>query len=391
MTVLVQGGCIFRPEPSGRQDLLSLHSHIAGISPDMDLQGIQNLFPSLKVLDARGCHVLPGFIDQHVHLNGGGGEGGPRYRTPPLELGAFIRGGVTSAVGLLGTDGIARSLEELLMKARGLEEEGISTWILTGSYEIPSPTLTGSIARDLLLIDKVLGVKIALSDHRADYPSFSQLARLCSETKRGGLLAGKAGIITVHLGSGKRGLRDLSEIVEKTEIPITQFVPTHLCRTPELLEEALNFGKRGGYVDITTGTSEKGLEESTRAVTDLLRRGVSPERITLSSDGNGSLPKFDASGKMTEIGIGSISGIHLNLTHLVRHCGCDLEKAARISSTNVAEHLGLSKKGRLAEGMDADLVVLDAKTLEIRHVIAKGEILMEHGKLLKKGTFEDLR
>ncbi|HPQ37594.1 MAG TPA: beta-aspartyl-peptidase [Synergistaceae bacterium] len=391
MTVLIRGGEIFSPEPLGRMDLFSLHSRIAATASEMDAGEVAKLFPSLRVLSAEGCYVLPGFIDQHVHFNGGGGEGGPRYRTPPLELGSFLRGGVTSAVGLLGTDGIARSLEELLLKARGLEEEGISTWILSGSYEIPSPTLTGSVPRDLMLIDKVLGVKIALSDHRADYPSFSQLARLCSETKRGALLAGKAGIITVHLGSGKRGLRDLLEIVEKTEIPITQFVPTHLSRTPELLEEALEFGKRGGYVDITTGSPEEGLAESAGAVAKLYREGVPLERITLSSDGNGSLPKFDASGKMTEIGIGSVSGIYHNLVHLVRHHGFDLEKAARLSSTNVAEHLELSRKGRIEKGMDADLVVLDAKTLEIRHVLAKGEIMMEEGKLLKKGTFEEDR
>ncbi len=388
--VLVKGGRIFGPEPEGHKDLLSLHSRIGVVAEGMDPREIQKILPAVTVLDAGGCFVLPGFIDQHVHINGGGGEGGPRYRTPPLELGACIRAGVTSVVGLLGTDGITRSLEELLLKAQALEEEGISTWILTGAYQIPSPTFTGSIAKDLLLIDKVIGLKIALSDHRACYPTFHQLAQIASEAKIGGLLSGKAGIVTVHMGSGKRGLRDLMDIAENTEIPISQFVPTHLSRTPELLEESLEFGKRGGYLDITAGSLDfkEDLQESLEAVSELRRRGMPMERVTLSSDGNGSLPLFDASGKMTSIGVSSISGIYHNLVHLVQHYGFDLETAVRLGSANVAEHLCLKRKGHLKEGMDADIIVIEEKTLALRHVIAKGKVMMLNGEILKKGTYE---
>ena len=72
---------------------------------------------------------MPGFIDGHVHMTGGGGEGGYATRTPELSLSDAIRGGVTTIVGCLGTDGVTRSLAALLAKARALDEEGISTFI----------------------------------------------------------------------------------------------------------------------------------------------------------------------------------------------------------------------------------------------------------------------
>jgi len=62
----------------------------------------------------------------------------------------------------------------LLMKAKGLENEGISSWIYTGSYQYPSLTITENILNDIMLIDKVIGVKIALSDHRSSHPTIEE-------------------------------------------------------------------------------------------------------------------------------------------------------------------------------------------------------------------------
>ena len=53
--------------------------------------------------DALRTPVAPVKVDCHVHLTGGGGEGGFATRVPPLALSAFTRNGTTSAVGVLGT------------------------------------------------------------------------------------------------------------------------------------------------------------------------------------------------------------------------------------------------------------------------------------------------
>jgi len=66
------------------------------------------------------------------------------------------------------------------MKARGLGKEGISTWIYTGAYQYPSPTITGDILSDMMLIDKVIGVKIFLLDHRSSHPIIDELRKVVS-------------------------------------------------------------------------------------------------------------------------------------------------------------------------------------------------------------------
>ena len=86
-------------------------------------------------------------------------------------------------VGCLGTDGVCRDLKALLAKARSLEEEGISTYIYSGSYEIPVNTITNSCKSDLMLIDKIIGIgEVAISDHRSSQP-IKMLTQMCNSIK----------------------------------------------------------------------------------------------------------------------------------------------------------------------------------------------------------------
>jgi beta-aspartyl-dipeptidase (metallo-type) len=113
---------------------------------------------------------------------------------------------VTTAVGLLGADGHARHLEGLYAKAKELESRGITTYIYSGSYEIPPVTLTGSLVKDLILVDKVIGAgEIAVSDHRSSQPELTDLLSVFSKAHIGGLLGGKAGVVHLHIGDGKEG------------------------------------------------------------------------------------------------------------------------------------------------------------------------------------------
>ena len=85
------------------------------------------------------CAIVPGFIDQHVHVTGGGGGGGFATRGPEAMLTDLTRWGITTVVGITGTDGTTRTPVALLAKVRALEIEGLTAYMWTGAYDVPPP------------------------------------------------------------------------------------------------------------------------------------------------------------------------------------------------------------------------------------------------------------
>jgi beta-aspartyl-dipeptidase (metallo-type) len=386
--LLLKNVDVFAPAPAGRADMLIAGGRIVRIEQDIRIAA-----GYCDTVDASALMAMPGLVDGHVHMTGGGGEGGYATRTPELVLSGAILGGVTTVVGCLGTDGVTRSLENLLAKARGLDEEGISTFIYTGYYGVPTATLTGSIERDLLLIDKVIGVgEVALSDHRSTQPTFDEIARLAAESRRGGILSGKAGVVNIHMGDGRRGLSMLRRILDETEIPPTQFLPTHINRNADLFAEGIAHAKAGGLVDFTTSSvpafAEDGEVKCSRSLRLMLEAGVNVSQITFTSDGQGSLPLFDGEGRFERLGVGRVTSLFAAVREAVMDEGVPLETALQVVTSNPARILKLGGKGRLAAGADADVTLVDPATLEIRGVIARGRWMMRDGQLVVKGTFE---
>jgi len=385
MFTLIKGGTLYAPEKMGTKDILIVGRIIARISDRIDLPAAL----SVEVIPASGKIVTPGLIDLHIHLLGGGGEGGPRTRTPEINLSKITRAGVTAVVGCLGTDDVSRRPETLLAKAMQLEEEGISTYMYTGSYQFPLSTITGSVRKDIALIPKVIGVgEIAVSDHRSSQPSFEELCRVAAEARVGGMIGGKAGLVHLHMGSGKRMLDPIIRIVKETEIPIGQFLPTHVTRTQSLLEQSIQFMKMGGNIDFTVRGQELNFPLTTaKALQMALDGGATIEQITLSSDSNGSMPIFDDKGNMIKLAVGDIQNLYSEWKGLVRE-GLPLEDILKMVTSNPAKRVGIYHcKGSVEEGKDADLLILD-QNLNIQTVIAKGQIMIHQKEILVKGAFE---
>ena len=79
------------------------------------------------------------------------------------------------------------------------------------------------------MIQEIIGTgEIAISDHRSSQPTFEEFTRVAADTRLGGVLSGKAGIINVHLGDGSRGMELINRVIDETEIPASQFLPTYL-------------------------------------------------------------------------------------------------------------------------------------------------------------------
>ncbi|WP_444644094.1 beta-aspartyl-peptidase [Caproiciproducens sp. R1] len=336
---------------------------------------------NLEVLDGDGKTAIPGYIDQHVHITGGGGEDGFSSRVPEIQLSDCIRGGVTTLVGLLGTDSITRSVENVVAKTKALRSEGLTAYCLTGAYEYPSPTLTGSVKKDIAYIEEVIGVKIAISDHRSSNLCKQDLIRLASEARLGGLLSRKPGLVHIHVGTGKRKLGLLFDILETEDIPIQIFRPTHVGR---VFDDAVRFANLGGYIDFT---AEEESRKSAQMIVKAFEQAPA-ERITLSTDSNGSMPKWNENKEIVGMGVGQITTLHRTVKSLVQDCGVPLSQAILPGTATVAKALGLAdRKGRLAQGYDADLILLDDQ-LNIDTVMAGGAIMMRSGSLIKKGIFE---
>ncbi|MDQ7094018.1 beta-aspartyl-peptidase [Desulfosporosinus sp. PR] len=385
MWQLLKHAKIYSPKLIEDTDVLIVGTSIAAIGKNLRLPD----FVEGEEIDLEGMILAPGFIDAHVHICGGGGEAGPASRTPEIQLSQLTRGGTTTVVGCLGTDSISRSMAELLTKAYALDDEGISTFVYSGAYQVPARTLLPTLQQDLALITKVIGTgEIAISDHRSAQPQIAELERLAAEARVGGMLGGKAGVVHLHLGEGKRGLEPIWEILKKTEIPITQFMPTHINRTHPLLEQGIQFLQAGGHIDLTAGCDDFPAELQVPAVLSLLeQRELLNDRITVTSDGNGSMPQYNEKGVLVGMGVGSVEVLWRDVRESVVHHGVSLERALSTITANAARVLALKNKGLIRVGFDADLVVLD-EPLQVHDVWAKGRHMVKNKQPLVWGTYE---
>jgi beta-aspartyl-dipeptidase (metallo-type) len=388
MLTLIKNAEIFSPARLGKKDVLLTGSTIALIQDKLEIPGD---IPC-RVIDAEGLMLVPGFIDAHVHSAGAGGEGGPASRTPEMLLSDMISAGVTTVVGCLGTDGITRNVESVLMKVKALRAEGVSAWMYTGAYQVPTPTITGDYARDIALVDEVIGVgEVAVSDHRSSVPSTEELTRITAHARVAGMLGGKAGIVNIHMGDAKDPFRPLYKVVEVSELNLRQFLPTHINRNDYIFEDAKTYGLKG-YLDITTSSYPYYPDEEIKPATALrllLEAGVPADHITFTSDACGSLPGFDpATGELIKMETGKPSSNLRELRDAIAEEGVAPEIALKVLTSNPARILKLKKKGNIAAGMDADLLLLDAGW-NIHDVFAMGVQVMARGKLLKKGAYED--
>lgn len=377
--ILIKNADVYAPEHLGTRDIFLAGGKIVAMAEKLDVT-----LPDLEVIDAAGYIVAPGLVDQHIHITGGGGEGGWHSRCPELVFSELVKAGVTTFLGVSGTDSMTRSVENLLAKVRGLKNEGASGWMWTSNYAYPVTTITKDVRTDMLAIPEVLGVKIALGDHRSSFPNQHEIMQILADVRVSGMLTGKTGFLHVHLGDFPYSFDIFDECVAQG-MPIKHIRPTHVARHPEVFRRACEFAKKGGFIDITTGGGNY-MGSAADAVRAALADGVPFDRITLSSDGHGSMPRFNEAGEMVGLGIGSIMCDIETLRELKDDLG--VEMALTPMTKTVAGALGLETKGGIAVGKDADILFL-TKDLDIDWVFMMGKVAMRKGEVVMKGAFEE--
>ena len=382
MLTILKDVDVYAPEAIGHHNLL------LGGGTILLLQQAE-IVADAEVIDCEGRRLLPGFIDAHTHITGGGGEAGFSTRVPAPFLSQFTSAGVTSVVGVLGTDDTTRDTRSLVAQAYALREHGLGAWCHTGGYHVPATTLTGSIRDDIVFLDPVIGVgELAISDHRSSQPTFEEILRIAADAHVAGLITGKAGIVHLHLGDGRRGLELVNRALDESEIPPRVFNPTHVNRRKNLFDEAVRLASRGSSIDITAFpvSADEDAWPADVALMRYLDAGAPARKVTISSDGGGCLPEFDADGVMTKMDVGRSAALMLTLKTLLEQ-GVPLEMILPAVTSNVAELLRFHDRGRIAEGNRADLVLLDAKH-NIESVMVGGVWHVRDGRQQISGNFE---
>ncbi|MDT0582458.1 MULTISPECIES: beta-aspartyl-peptidase [Alteromonadaceae] len=382
MITIIKNANVYSPSSLGLQHIVIAENKIVYMGDTLPELNIEH-----EVLDANGCELLPGFVDGHTHITGGGGEAGFSTRVPPVPLSKFTRAGVTTAVGLLGTDDTTRSTESLVAQVYALREEGFSAYCYTGGYHLPPTTLTGSVKTDIVFIEPVIGVgELAISDHRSSQPTLNELLKIASEAHVARLMTGKAGMLHLHLGDGKRGLELIRQALDTAEIPARTYNPTHINRQRFLFEEACELAKRGCWVDVTAFETGKVGFEPGEALLRYMQQDLPQDKLTISSDGGGCLPDFNCDGSLRKMDFADSQSMTDIFYELIDD-GQKIEDFLPFFTLNVAKLMNFHQKGRIEVGADADLIILN-KQKRIEHVMAMGRWHVRDNQQTLKGTFE---
>lgn len=386
MFTLLTNANVYAPHHLGTKHVLVAGSEIVYLG---DKVPVLDSALDVQSTDLDGARLIPGFIDGHAHVTGGGGEAGFETAVPAPLLGEFVSAGVTTVVGLLGTDDVVRTTSSLVARLKALKAEGMSAFGYTGGYHVPLTTLTGSVRSDIVHIEELIGVgELAISDHRSSQPTIQEIVRIASDAHVAGLMTGKAGVVHFHVGDGPRGLELIRSAIEQTELPARVFYPTHVNRRTELFAEACKLSHEGCTIDITAFPVEEGENaySAEAALTRYLDDGNPVDRVTISSDGGGCLPVFDSNGQIAGLDYANASVLPLTLRRLL-DIGAPLDTVLPAFTSNVASILRLDRKGMIAEGMDADLIILDEDHMP-QSVMALGQWHVHDHNTIIKGTFE---
>ena len=359
MFILIENGQLFDPEPRGRCSVLIANGVIEKVGT-IDRQALDRLGVQTERIDASGCVVTPGLVDPHAHLLGGSGEGSLALQTPMMFVHEIARAGVTTVVGTLGVDTTMKTPAGLLARVKALNELGLTACMWTGGYNVPPTTVMSSVREDMMFVSEVIGAgEIAISDERGLNQSPQELAKLIRDTHVGGLLSGKSGRTHFHVGEESTRLAPLREVVADYQVQCDWLYPTHVHRSKELLVEAIQLANEGAFVDMDV--VEENIADWLPVYID---NGGPLDKLTISSDMDSSTPDIF----FTQF-------CELVIKH--RH---SLDMVLPLFTSNTARALKLPKKGAIREGMDADIVVLSEGSLDVREVIARGQMMVRDGE-----------
>lgn len=356
----------------------------------IDDSKIHSLFPGLydgdlDGIDLDGRHVLPGFIDIHIH-------------------------------GGYGHDVMDGDAERLALMAKGLLSEGTTSFLattMTQSNEAIERALTAvkTYQESGKLGAEVIGVHLEgpfINDVKigAQNPKFVQApsSKVLAEFQRVSDNAIKVVTLAPEIEGAQEMMQEHPNVIfsighsnatyEETMVSIQHGVrhATHLYNgsSPFTHREPGVVGAVLLSDDVHTEVIVDGVHSHPAAVNlAMMQKGV--EKFYLITDAMRAKGMVDDSydlggqtvfvqGNEARLADGTLAGsvLRMNdgLRNLINYTHMPLEYLWKVTSFNQAKALGLQTKGRLTSGMDADLAILNTD-LEVDLTIKNGEVVYQ--------------
>ncbi len=341
-----------------------------------------------EVIDATGCYVLPGLIDLHNH--------GLRHIAVQSDSlceysRLLLEQGVTACVATLVGD-VQADIETM---RRGLRE--------TDSFRL-TPNIVGFRPEILYVAKTGAGAASSLTPITADttqalYEAGEGWIKIwdVSPELEGAIpfirwavehdivvsMAHTSATIEQARRAVDAGLRLVTHLYDTFDVPeevdlgvypvgLTDYVQVEDRLTVEIVPDGVHVHPL--LVEKTFRC--KGIDKIA-FITDGVRGAGNPPGIY---DGlyPGVPVEITADRGVRRVSDDALSGSALtqlqSFRNAVRKFGCSLPTASALCSLNPARVLGLERKGRLAPGMDADIIVLD-DALDLRYTILGGQVV----------------
>ena len=395
---VIRGARVFLPDGSRTLDVVVSGSKIAGIGEDLTAP---------EVVEAEGMLLLPGAIDPHVHYNEPGRTDWEGWATGSLGSAA---GGATCVFEMpLNAHPPTLDGESFDLKRRAAEASSVVDFGLWGGLTPVNldkmrelggrgvigfkAFLSSSGLDDFQRSDRETlrrGMKIAaelglpVATHAENEEMVSRLAAEAKAAGRHGVrdylatrpiaaevaairaaceLAGETGckLYVVHVSSGE-GLDAILEAKNRGVDVTAETCPHYLLLTEDDVEK----------IGAKAKCAPPLRSEATRE--DMVARVKRGEIDTLGTDHSPCPPSMKQGDDFFAIW-GGIMGAQQFVPGLFG-AGLDAATIARLTGPNVAHRFGLQgRKGSIAVGYDADLLLLDPKKV---HIVTEGELLTRH-------------